>query len=57
MAELYPIYVDLTDRTVLVVGGGHVASRKVGALLERKMQVTVVAPEVCRELQDLAESS
>ncbi len=57
MAELYPIYLDLTDRTLLVVGGGDVASRKVGALLERKIQVTVVAPEICPKLQKQAGSA
>ncbi len=57
MAALYPIYLDLSGRTVLVVGGGPVAARKVGVLLERRIGVTVIAPENCRELQDLAESS
>ena len=51
MAELYPIYLDLTDRTVLVVGGGVVAARKVTSLLERELPVTVIAPEISPELE------
>ena len=31
--KLYPLFADLTGRTVLVVGGGEVAQRKVSALL------------------------
>ena len=57
MAELYPIYADLTGRAVLVVGGGVVASRKVGALLKRRIRVTVVSPKICRELQSLTNNS
>ncbi len=57
MPELYPIYADLTGRAVLVVGGGVVAARKVGALLKRQIRVTVVAPELCPELQGLADDS
>ena len=57
MASLYPIYADLTGRSVLVVGGGVVAARKVGALLERQTQVTVVSPEICPELQELRDDS
>ncbi len=57
MAELYPIYADLTGRSVLLVGGGVVAARKVGALLKRQIRVTVVAPEICPELQELTADS
>ncbi len=57
MAELYPIYADLTGRAVLIVGGGLVAARKVGALLKRQIRVTVVAPEICTELRELTVDS
>ncbi len=57
VADLYPIYADLTGRTVLVVGGGIVAARKVKALLKRQIRVTVVAPEICPELQELTNDS
>lgn len=41
----YPIYLDLRGRNCLVVGGGPIATGKVGGLLEAGAHVTVVAPE------------
>ena len=41
----YPIFLDLKDRPVLVVGAGKVALRKTRGLLEAGARVTVVAPE------------
>lgn len=43
---VYPAALLLEGRPVLVVGGGRVAARKVGALLAAGAAVTVVAPEV-----------
>ncbi|TGO05278.1 uroporphyrinogen-III C-methyltransferase [Serinibacter arcticus] len=45
---------DLTGRAVLVAGGGPVAARRVQALLADGAAVTVVAPDVCETLRDLA---
>ncbi len=42
--------VDLTDRRVLVVGGGPVAARRTAQLLGNRALVTLVAPEVCEDL-------
>jgi siroheme synthase-like protein len=41
----YPIFLDLQDQPVLVVGAGAVALRKVHGLLEARAQVTVISPE------------
>ena len=47
---LYPIFLDLSGRRCVVVGGGAVASRKVGKLLQAGAEVVVVSPEVLPEL-------
>ena len=47
-----PIFLNLTDRPCLVVGGGDVAARKVNQLLKAQAKVTVVAPELCKELSE-----
>jgi siroheme synthase-like protein len=51
---LYPLSLDLSGRAVLVVGAGRVAARKVEGLLAAGALVTVVAPEVCEEINTLA---
>jgi uroporphyrin-III C-methyltransferase / precorrin-2 dehydrogenase / sirohydrochlorin ferrochelatase len=42
----YPLFLDLTGRTVLVVGGGRVATRRTADLLTAGADVTLVAPLV-----------
>jgi len=49
--KLYPIFASLSQRAVLVVGGGAVAERKVAALLQAQAQVTVNAPSLTPRLQ------
>jgi uroporphyrin-III C-methyltransferase/precorrin-2 dehydrogenase/sirohydrochlorin ferrochelatase len=49
-----PLFADLTNRAVLVVGGGTVAERRVTLLLEAKAAVTVLAPELSAQLAELA---
>ncbi|TAM03993.1 MAG: siroheme synthase, partial [Rhodanobacter sp.] len=52
--KLYPIFASLSQRAVLVVGGGAVAERKVAALLEAQAQVTVNAGTLTPRLQQWA---
>ncbi|HWU75837.1 MAG TPA: siroheme synthase CysG [Rhodanobacter sp.] len=49
--KLYPMFVSLAQRAVLVVGGGVVAERKVAALLAAQAQVTVNAVALTPRLQ------
>jgi uroporphyrin-III C-methyltransferase / precorrin-2 dehydrogenase / sirohydrochlorin ferrochelatase len=44
MSWLHPIFIDLTDQRVIVVGGGAVAERKIETLLAAGAKVTVVSP-------------
>lgn len=49
----YPIFLDLKDRPVLVVGAGKIALRKTRGLLEAGARVTVVAPDFEPDFEDL----
>jgi len=44
--SVFPAFLRLQDRAVLVVGGGAIAAAKIPGLLESGARVTVVAPEV-----------
>lgn len=48
--DYLPIFVDVRDRLAVVIGGGHVAQRKIEHLLKAHARVRVVAPQLCAEL-------
>lgn len=49
----FPLFVDLHDKTVVIVGGGQVAARKAKTLLGFRARITVIAPHICEELTAL----
>ncbi|MCD6167597.1 NAD(P)-dependent oxidoreductase [bacterium] len=55
MNVLYPIFLKLKDKPVIVVGGGKVAYRKLKSLLDAGAKITVVSPELDQNLRDLVE--
>ncbi len=48
----YPVYLDLRDRRVLVVGAGEVAARKIERLVSAGAAVTVTAPAAVPAIAD-----
>jgi len=51
----YPIFLNIEGKNCVVIGGGQVALRKVGVLLEHGAAVKVISPNLCPELVKLAE--
>jgi siroheme synthase-like protein len=47
---LFPAFLKLHDRPVLVVGGGAIATSKIPSLVQAGARVTVVAPKLTRQL-------
>jgi siroheme synthase-like protein len=50
----YPVFLDLTGKPTLVIGGGNVAEGKVRGLLAADASLTLIAPALTPELQTLA---
>ena len=51
--QLFPAFLDLVGRRVLIVGGGPVAASKAPRLLEAGAHVVVVSPQVAAEFESL----
>lgn len=51
----FPMFVDISEKKVVVVGAGTIAKRRIRALADFTSHLTVIAPEVNRELLELQE--
>ena len=49
----YPINLDVEGKVCIVIGGGHVAYRKVNGLINAKAKIILIAPNICDELKQL----
>ncbi len=51
----FPMFVDLTEKRIVVVGAGTIAKRRIRSPAGFTNNLTVIAPEVNRELLTLQE--
>ena len=49
----FPFFMDISAKKILIVGGGRVAFRKAEKLLPFGADITVVAPEICKDFSAL----
>ncbi len=49
----FPMFIDLTEKKVVVAGAGTIAKRRIRSLLNFTNHLTVIAPEVNKELKSL----
>ena len=47
----YPIYLDIEDRDVVIIGGGNVCARKAETMMKYGARVTIVSPEFTEEIE------
>lgn len=52
----FPMFFDISDKKVLVVGGGKIATRRVKVLLEFCNRIVVIAPEASEEIRALSKN-
>ncbi len=55
--KMYPVNLILDDKPCIVLGGGHVALRKVEGLLEANAKITIVSPELVDGLKKLVDEN
>ncbi len=49
--KYFPFFIELNNKSILLVGGGEVAERKLDLLLKSNAKVTIVAPELTDYLE------
>ncbi|WP_409299924.1 bifunctional precorrin-2 dehydrogenase/sirohydrochlorin ferrochelatase [Peribacillus sp. SCS-155] len=54
---MYPVMLDLSGKLCVIIGGGRIAFRRIGALLEAGAQVRVVSPKLCEEISELSDDN
>lgn len=52
---LFPMFIDLSGKDCLIIGGGEVALRKIEQLVKFSPNLTVIAPSVHDEIRTLSE--
>jgi len=53
--KLYPIFLNIENRHIVVIGGGEVALRKIRDLLSRNARITAIAPDFQGDIHRLIE--
>ena len=53
----FPMFVELSGREILVVGGGPIAARRIRVLKGFGCRILAVAPEVAEEIKKMAEEA
>ena len=49
----FPMFMDISEKKILVIGGGQIAARRIKTLLRFAEDIKVVAPRICEELREL----
>ena len=51
--ESFPIFINLKEKPVTVIGGGDIALRKVKLLIKADPKITVISRKICKDLKEL----
>lgn len=57
MDSYYPVFLQLKGRSVVVIGGGIIAERKIRGLIPTGAVITVISPDLTKGLLKLVESN
>ena len=51
--KYFPIFIDLSDKKIVIIGGGVIAGRRAATLCEFAEHVCVIAPEISAQVEKL----
>lgn len=51
----FPLFIDLRDKKITVIGAGKIAQRRIATLLKYGADITVIAPEHTKKIRELAD--
>jgi len=52
----FPINIDISNKQILIIGGGKIALQKAATIKKFTSNITVIAPEICDELMEITNS-
>lgn len=53
----FPLYVDISEKDILIVGAGRIALRRLETLLKFESRITIVAKEIHPAIRELAQDA
>ena len=51
--ESFPVFINIKDKPITVIGGGDIALRKVKLLIKAKPKITLISKTICKDLKEL----
>ena len=55
MTSFYPVFLNLTGRRCVVIGGGQIAEGKITTLIDSEAKITVISPDATQCIRDAAD--
>ena len=56
MTNFYPVFLNLTGRRCVIIGGGQIATGKISKLLDSGANIIVISPDVTEEIRNLSDN-
>ncbi|OLP66500.1 Precorrin-2 dehydrogenase [Bacillus pumilus] len=53
---MLPVHLDLSNKRVLIVGGGPIATRRANALSGEHCELTIISPDICDDMANLIDT-